>query len=159
LSAHGSSDGNIAVRTSANPNTATAKRECDHTNPLLLKLSWHAGKEKNCSKQNGVREVLTVNAARAARLLEGACRLRVYLVMPRTDCRIVTCLLSARDPATYLHKNNSMKLKFYGTRGSIPICDVVKIEVSAEEDAAFEVVDVDSLWRTKDRKQDIHWKG
>jgi hypothetical protein len=43
--------------------------------------------------------------------------------------------------------------------GSIPICDVVKIEVSAEEDAAFAVVDVDSLWRTKDRKRDIHWKG
>jgi ketosteroid isomerase-like protein len=37
--------------------------------------------------------------------------------------------------------------------------NTVKIEVSAEEDAAFAVVDVDSLWRTKDTKQDIHWKG
>jgi hypothetical protein len=33
--------------------------------------------------------------------------------------------------------------------------DTVKIEVSVEEDAAFAVVDVDSLWRTKDTKQDI----
>jgi hypothetical protein len=37
--------------------------------------------------------------------------------------------------------------------------NTVKIEISPEEDAAFAVVDVDSLWRTKDTKQDIRWKG
>ena len=37
--------------------------------------------------------------------------------------------------------------------------DTVKIEVSVEEDAALAVVDVDSLWRDKDTKQEIHWKG
>jgi len=37
--------------------------------------------------------------------------------------------------------------------------DTVKIEVSVEEDAAFAVMDVDSLWRDKDTKQEIHWKG
>jgi hypothetical protein len=29
--------------------------------------------------------------------------------------------LDAREPATYPNENNSVKLKFYGTRGSIPI--------------------------------------
>jgi len=37
--------------------------------------------------------------------------------------------------------------------------DTVKIEVSAEEDAALAVVDVDSLWRDNETKQEIHWKG
>ena len=37
--------------------------------------------------------------------------------------------------------------------------DTVKIEVAVEEDAALAVVDVDSLWRDKDTKQEIHWKG
>jgi len=37
--------------------------------------------------------------------------------------------------------------------------DTVKIEVSAEEDAALAVVDVDSLWRDNKTKQEIHWKG
>jgi len=37
--------------------------------------------------------------------------------------------------------------------------NTVKIEVSPEEDAALAVMDIDSLWRTKDTKQDIHWKG
>src|SRR5207248_1731922 len=32
-------------------------------------------------------------------------------------------LLAAPESGTYLHKNICMKLKFYGTRGSIPICD------------------------------------
>ena len=31
--------------------------------------------------------------------------------------------LAARELGTYLHENDCMKLKFYGTRGSIPICD------------------------------------
>jgi ketosteroid isomerase-like protein len=37
--------------------------------------------------------------------------------------------------------------------------DTVQIEVSIEEDAAFAVVDVDSLWRDKDTKQVVPWKG
>jgi ketosteroid isomerase-like protein len=37
--------------------------------------------------------------------------------------------------------------------------EMVKIAVSPEEDAALAVVDVDSLWRDKDTKQEIHWKG
>jgi hypothetical protein len=37
--------------------------------------------------------------------------------------------------------------------------ETVKIEVSVEEDAAFAVVDIDSLWRDKQTKQDIPWKG
>lgn len=37
--------------------------------------------------------------------------------------------------------------------------NTVKIEVSPEEDAALAVMDIDSLWRTRDTKQDIHWKG
>jgi ketosteroid isomerase-like protein len=35
----------------------------------------------------------------------------------------------------------------------------VNIEVSPEEDAAFAILDVDSLWRDKDTKQEIQWKG
>src|SRR4029077_19687337 len=31
--------------------------------------------------------------------------------------------LDADEPRLTFTKNNSMKLKFYGTRGSIPICD------------------------------------
>jgi hypothetical protein len=34
-----------------------------------------------------------------------------------------------------------------------------KIEIGAEEDAALAVVDGDSLWREKNTKQEIHWKG
>ena len=37
--------------------------------------------------------------------------------------------------------------------------DTVKIEVSVEEDAALAVLEVDSLWRDKETKQEIHWKG
>jgi ketosteroid isomerase-like protein len=37
--------------------------------------------------------------------------------------------------------------------------NTVKIEVSPEEDAALAVMDIDSLWRTKDTKQDVYWKG
>ena len=34
----------------------------------------------------------------------------------------------------------------------------VRIQVSEQRDGAFAVVDVDTLWRTKDG-QDFHWKG
>ena len=37
--------------------------------------------------------------------------------------------------------------------------DTVKIEVSREQDAAFAVVDIDTLWRHKETKEDFHWKG
>jgi ketosteroid isomerase-like protein len=37
--------------------------------------------------------------------------------------------------------------------------DTVRIEVSKEQDAAFAVVDIDTLWRHKTTKQDFHWKG
>jgi ketosteroid isomerase-like protein len=37
--------------------------------------------------------------------------------------------------------------------------DTVRIEVSAEEDGAFAVVDIDTLWRHKTTQQDQHWKG
>lgn len=37
--------------------------------------------------------------------------------------------------------------------------DTVKIEVSKEQDAAFAVVDIDTLWRHKTTKEDFHWKG
>jgi len=37
--------------------------------------------------------------------------------------------------------------------------NTVKIEVSPEEDAAFAILDIDSLWRDKDTRQEIHWKG
>jgi len=35
----------------------------------------------------------------------------------------------------------------------------VKIEVSAQGDAAFAVVDIDTLWRHKETKEDSLWKG
>ena len=35
----------------------------------------------------------------------------------------------------------------------------VKIEISAEQDAAFAVVDIDTLWRHKETQKDSHWKG
>lgn len=35
----------------------------------------------------------------------------------------------------------------------------VKIEVAPTEDAAFAVVDIDTLWRHKDTGADFHWKG
>ena len=35
----------------------------------------------------------------------------------------------------------------------------VKIEISKEEDAAFAVVDIDTLWRHKETKGDFLWKG
>ena len=34
-----------------------------------------------------------------------------------------------------------------------------KIEVSKEEDAAFAVVDIDTLWRHRVTNEDFHWKG
>jgi hypothetical protein len=37
--------------------------------------------------------------------------------------------------------------------------DTVKIEVSAQKDAAFAVVDIDTLWRHKETHEDFHWKG
>ena len=37
--------------------------------------------------------------------------------------------------------------------------DTVKIEVSDEQDAAFAVVDIDTLWRNKTTNEDFHWKG
>ena len=37
--------------------------------------------------------------------------------------------------------------------------DTVKIEVSDEQDAAFAVVDIDTLWRHKATNEDFHWKG
>ena len=37
--------------------------------------------------------------------------------------------------------------------------NTVKIVVSAQEDAAFAVVDIDTLWRHKETKEDFHWKG
>ena len=35
----------------------------------------------------------------------------------------------------------------------------VKIEISKEEDGAFAVVDIDTLWRHKETKKELHWKG
>ena len=35
----------------------------------------------------------------------------------------------------------------------------VKIEVSKEEDAAFAVVDIDTLWQHKETRDDFLWKG
>ena len=35
----------------------------------------------------------------------------------------------------------------------------VKIEVAPTEDAAFAVVDIDTLWRNKETGNDFHWKG
>ncbi|HEY9162317.1 MAG TPA: hypothetical protein VIS94_14670 [Desulfomonilia bacterium] len=37
--------------------------------------------------------------------------------------------------------------------------NTVKIEVSKEEDAAFAVVDIDTLWRNKTTGELSHWKG
>ena len=37
--------------------------------------------------------------------------------------------------------------------------NTVKIEVSSEGDAAFAVVDIDTLWRLKETHEDFHWKG
>src|SRR5215813_6998705 len=37
--------------------------------------------------------------------------------------------------------------------------DTVKIEVSNEQDAAFAVVDIDTLWRHKTTRKDFHWKA
>ena len=37
--------------------------------------------------------------------------------------------------------------------------DTVRIEVTAEADGAFAVVDIDTLWRHKETKADFHWKG
>ena len=37
--------------------------------------------------------------------------------------------------------------------------DTVKIEVSKESDAAFAVVDIDTLWRHRETNEDFHWKG
>lgn len=35
----------------------------------------------------------------------------------------------------------------------------LRIEVSAEGDGAFAVVDVDTLWRHKETKVEMHWEG
>ena len=35
----------------------------------------------------------------------------------------------------------------------------VKIEVTAEEDGAFAVVDIDTLWRHRETGADFHWEG
>jgi len=35
----------------------------------------------------------------------------------------------------------------------------LKIEVSAEGDGAFAVVDVDTLWRHRETGEDFHWQG
>ena len=37
--------------------------------------------------------------------------------------------------------------------------DTVKIEVSKEQDAAFAVVDIDTLWQHRTTRKDFHWKG
>lgn len=37
--------------------------------------------------------------------------------------------------------------------------NTVKIEISEERDAAFAVVDIDTLWRHKETKEDFPWKG
>ncbi|MFZ5805608.1 MAG: hypothetical protein ACOY3I_00155 [Verrucomicrobiota bacterium] len=37
--------------------------------------------------------------------------------------------------------------------------NTVKIEISSEQDAAFAVVDIDTLWCHKETKADFHWKG
>lgn len=36
---------------------------------------------------------------------------------------------------------------------------ILKIELSAEGDGAFAVVDVDTLWRHRETGKDFHWKG
>lgn len=37
--------------------------------------------------------------------------------------------------------------------------DTVRIEISKEGDAAFAVVDIDTLWRHKKTREDFPWKG
>ena len=37
--------------------------------------------------------------------------------------------------------------------------ETVKIEMTKEEDGAFAVVDIDTLWRHKVTKENFHWKG
>ena len=37
--------------------------------------------------------------------------------------------------------------------------ETVKIEISDEQDAAFAVVDIDTLWRHKVTDKEFHWKG
>ena len=37
--------------------------------------------------------------------------------------------------------------------------NTVKIEISKEKDGAFAVVDINTLWRQKETKEDFHWKG
>jgi len=37
--------------------------------------------------------------------------------------------------------------------------DTVKIEVSREQDTAFAVVDIDTLWRHRETGEISHWKG
>lgn len=37
--------------------------------------------------------------------------------------------------------------------------NTIRIEISAEEDGAFAVVDIDTLWRHKATNEDFHWKG
>jgi hypothetical protein len=37
--------------------------------------------------------------------------------------------------------------------------DTVRIEVSEQKDAAFAVVDIDTLWRHKSTNEDFHWNG
>lgn len=39
------------------------------------------------------------------------------------------------------------------------IRDTMKIEISKEQDAAFAVVDIDTLWRHRETKKEIRWKG
>ncbi|UYP44950.1 hypothetical protein NEF87_001235 [Candidatus Lokiarchaeum ossiferum] len=36
---------------------------------------------------------------------------------------------------------------------------IKKIELSDEEDGAFAVVDIDTLWRNKENKEEQNWKG
>lgn len=36
---------------------------------------------------------------------------------------------------------------------------IIRVQVSAEGDGAFAVVDVDTLWRSRETGQDFHWKG
>ena len=35
----------------------------------------------------------------------------------------------------------------------------VKIEIAPTEDAAFAVADIDTLWRSKETGESLHWKG
>ncbi len=37
--------------------------------------------------------------------------------------------------------------------------ETVKITVTDEQDGAFAVVDVDTLWRNRQTGEDFHWKG